>query len=472
VRSTVGVSRWWRRGAALASLTCLTSVSAAALLGSAAPAAETGFANGTGAASAQSWKVNPTAGALSVGFTFGQSLAGYTNQVAKADARGIDLGIIGSLLAAAGCDGGAPTLPADQQPQPLQADSRDPDAAAGKSAPETLNKTALAGVSMSVKATPTPLGEAETDYAPASAPGVIQIHGAHSAAISQVVGGKTREAVATVDISSLDFAGGIVKIGGLHFQATHHTGAAKDHGGVFSMGSLVIAGQAIPTQDPAAAMAAVNTALGALGMQLRPPAIHDDGTRVSVDPLAIAIVPNAARDTLFGNILGAALPVRAALTDALLKASCKFGDVISVADIAIGSVSGTGSFSLELGGVSATTGELILSNALGQIPDLGNLGAGTAPLGDTGSAGTVGGGTALGSTSPGATGLTTSAAGGTTGGSGVGGRQLVKPIAASTSGSRGGMLAAVAAVGFGLLVAAVEGDRRMMRRALRMIPEA
>jgi hypothetical protein len=34
------------------------------------------------------------------------------------------------------------------------------------------------------------------------------------------------------------------------------------------------------------------------------------------------------------------------------------------------------------------------------------------------------------------------------------------------------MLAAVAAVGFGLLVAAVEGDRRMMRRAQRMIPEA
>ncbi|MCU1448488.1 MAG: hypothetical protein JWP02_658, partial [Acidimicrobiales bacterium] len=457
----------------LAGLTCLTSVSAAALLGSAAPAAEPGFSNGTAAASAQSWKFNPTAGGLSVGFTFGQSLAGYTNQVAKADARGIDLGIIGSLLAAAGCDGGPPTLPSDQQPQPLQADSRDADAAAGKSASETVNKTPLPGVTMSVKATPAPLGQAETMYAPAGAPGVIQIHGAHSTAISQVVGGKTREAVATVDIASLDFAGGIVKIGGLHFQATHHTGAAKDHGGVFSMGSLVIAGQAIPTQNPAAAMAAVNTALGALGMQLRPPTIHDDGTRVSVDPLAIAIVPNATRDTLFGNVLGAALPVRAALTDALLKASCKFGDVISVADIAIGSVSGTGSFSLELGGVSATSGELTLSNALQAIPDLGSLGAGTAPaLGDAGSPGAAGGGTTLGSTSSGATGLPTSAVGGTTGGSSVGGRRLVKPIAASTAGSRGGMLAAVAAAGFGLLVAAVEGDRRMMRRAQRMIPEA
>jgi hypothetical protein len=81
------------------------------------------------------------------------------------------------------------------------------------------------------------------------------------------------------------------------------------------------------------------------------------------------------------------------------------------------------------------------------------------------------GGTGLTDVSSGAPGLTTSA-GGTTGRSNVGGRQLVKPIAASTAGSRGGMLAAVAAVGFGLLVAAVEGDRRMMRRAQRMIPEA
>jgi hypothetical protein len=55
--------------------------------------------------------------------------------------------------------------------------------------------------------------------------------------------------------------------------------------------------------------------------------------------------------------------------------------------------------------------------------------------------------------------------------SGVAGRHLASPIA-DTSGARGGMLAAVAAVGFGLLVAAVEGDRRMMRRAQRMIPEA
>jgi hypothetical protein len=161
--------------------------------------------------------------------------------------------------------------------------------------------------------------------------------------------------------------------------------------------------------------------------------------------------------------------VRQALTDAMLKASCKFGDVITVADITVGSVSGAGSFTLEVGGVSASSGDLKLSNDLQAIPDLSNNTNLNVPAAS-------GGTTDLGSTAlPGAS-LSTPAIPGTPGSSGqvasgVGGRQLARPIA-DTSGARGGMLAAVAAVGFGLLFAAIEGDRRMMRRAQRMIPEA
>src|SRR5205814_5320042 len=71
-----------------------------ATAGSVASQADTpGFTNGTAAATAQGFRFNPTAAQLSVGITFGLSLAGYTNQVAKADARGIDTGIIGGTLA-------------------------------------------------------------------------------------------------------------------------------------------------------------------------------------------------------------------------------------------------------------------------------------------------------------------------------------------------------------------------------------
>src|SRR5437764_13722345 len=66
-----------------------------ALVAPASSRADTpGFANGTAQALATSFKVNPTAAQLSVGITFGQSISGYPNQVAKADARGIDLGSI------------------------------------------------------------------------------------------------------------------------------------------------------------------------------------------------------------------------------------------------------------------------------------------------------------------------------------------------------------------------------------------
>ena len=98
--------RWWRRGTAAVGLSCLLGAALVALTGSPAPADTPAFSSGQASALAQSFKINPTASALSLGFTFGQALAGYQNTGAKADARGIDLGIIGSILAAAGCDGG------------------------------------------------------------------------------------------------------------------------------------------------------------------------------------------------------------------------------------------------------------------------------------------------------------------------------------------------------------------------------
>ena len=55
---------------------------------------------GQASAIAQSYKVDPRTAALSLGISFGVSLAGYTNNVAQAESRGIDLGIIGSTLAA------------------------------------------------------------------------------------------------------------------------------------------------------------------------------------------------------------------------------------------------------------------------------------------------------------------------------------------------------------------------------------
>ena len=71
------VSPWWRRGLATVGLSCLLGATVVAVTGSPAPADTPAFSSGQASALAQSFKINPTASALSVGFTFGQALAGY-----------------------------------------------------------------------------------------------------------------------------------------------------------------------------------------------------------------------------------------------------------------------------------------------------------------------------------------------------------------------------------------------------------
>src|SRR4029079_16286692 len=83
---------------------------------------------GQGSAIAQTQKIDPKAGGLSLGITFGQALAGHQNEVAQAASQAINLAVIGTTIGAEGCDGSAPTYPSDQQPQPLRIDSRDKDA--------------------------------------------------------------------------------------------------------------------------------------------------------------------------------------------------------------------------------------------------------------------------------------------------------------------------------------------------------
>lgn len=450
--SVVGGVRSLRRTATALGLAAAVVVA----LPSWSPADTSGFSNGTASASAQAFKVNPTASALSLGVTFGISLAGYTNQVAKADARGIDLGIIGTILAAAGCDGSAPTLASDQQPQPLTVDSRDAGAAQGKSEPETFMGNPLPGITKTAQATGAPLADAGVTIGQQGQPAAFTISGATSSARTEIVKGNIRQAVATADIGSLDIGAGAVKLGGMHWDITNHTGGETSTAHNFAIGSAVIGGTPVPTQDPGAVIDAANKVLNPIGIEIRPPVFRQVNQGYTIDPLSIAVVPSSARDQLYGTILGALQPVRQQVTDALLKASCKFGSPITIADVAVGSITGAGSFSLELGGVSASSGDVQTSNLLDQ--SLSPLPDAAISTNDLPATPAIAG---IPAVEPGAPSIVTNKKGA------VQGRRLAKPIAASSPGHRGGMLALVGGIGLALLLAAVEGDRRLMRRAER-----
>lgn len=455
-----GRNKTQRLGAAVAALMggMLVMTSVASSQTTATPT----FGNGTASASAQAVKVNPTAAALSLGITFGISLSGYTNEVAKAESRGIDLGIIGTTLAGEPCDGGEPSFAAERQPQPLAVDSREPDAAAGKTAPETFDGQTLPVFQKSVRATSQPLGEATTLTVPLGQAGALEIAGARTNSITRVVDGKTREAVATAEIGSLVLGGGAVRIGNLEWEAVHRTGAETTKTATFTVGSVSVGGVPlpVPSSDPAAVFAVLNPVLATLGVELRPPSIREVNGAMAVDPLTIAVVPSATRDSIAGQLFNAIQPVRQAVVDALLALDCGNDTYVTLADIALGSFTGAGSFSLELGGASAFTGEVQLSNLLGSLGEP-SLIAGTADQIIPGEAGT--------SFAPSDVAAPPAGVAGTRAQRG-GGRETAAPIAATTGGSRGGKLALLAGGILLLLAAVAELDRRKMLAAMQTSP--
>ena len=420
------------------------------------------FKNGTASATTQGVKVNPTAAALSLGITFGTALAGYTNDVAKAESRGIDLGIIGTTLAGEPCDGGEPTLAADRQPQALTADSRDADAAAGKAAPDSLDGQVLPGFEKRARATNEPLAEATALVVPLGEPGALAIAGAHSNSITRVVDNKTREAIAVTEIGSLSVGGGAVKLGNLRWEAIHRTGAETTKSATFTIGSATIGGSLLPiplpTGDPGILFSVLNPVLAPFGVELRAPATREVNGSIQLDPLVIGIVPSPTRDSVAGQLLNTAQPVRAAVIDALLALDCGNATYVTVADVALGSITGAGSLSLELGGATAFTAEL---DPAFQIADF---------QGPTSFAGTAD------EVIPGTPGSSFAAGGSSEAGSGAvagnratkgGGTATAAPIASTFDGKRGGKLALLAGVVLLLLAAVAELDRRKMHAALR-----
>jgi hypothetical protein len=422
---------------------CATALSGPAMAGTPA----TDKTAGTASAIATSYKVNPTEASLSIGIGFGISLAGYTNQVAQAESRAIDLGIIGSTLAGAGCDGGAPTLPADQQPQALRADSR-------TSAPGTKTETEQYApvITKSVQANATPYGEANTTTAALDGAGALAtISGAHSRAVTQLRQG-VREAIASVDITSVSIAG-VLELAGLHWNATYQTGATESTVGTFTIGSLKVAGTALPTGDPTAAIDAANTALAPLGVVITIPKPHVDAGILFVDPMMVRIIPSTTRDGLTGVIISNIQPTREQLYTALLQQSCKNATYITVSDIVVGSVTGAGSLSLELGGVQAKSEALKTTNFLTGIPLAPDLATGV-----------LGGFTAFDNGNsiaalPAAPTLPTLD---NTKGHGP-------ALVATEKGSRGGKMALVGLLGLAAMLIVAERDRRLMRRAQRSI---
>ena len=403
-----------------------------------------------GAASgfAQAAKINPEAGSLSVGIGLGVSLADYQNQVARAESRAIDLGLIGDLLAQ-GCGGGDALLPAEQQPQDLRVEARGEERSADEA---ELNGAA----SKHVEATPQPRSRAVTTMAPVDVAGLIRIGGGRTDVRTSFVDG-VRESVAVSEIGSLSVAG-IVELSSLRWESVHRSGSVEERTGTFSIGAMKVRDGPVPVGDPVAALEVAGRALAPLGFSLVMPRSHESGGRMFVDPMRIGIGPNATRDALLAPLLGALQPVRRPVVEALFEADCRLDDVVTAVDVAVGSASGSGQFEIELGGVWATSNDLAFSSLLGHQALIRPPNAPSAPT------------SAIGATGVGAIGRPRpipSSSGAAA--SPVPTPATHVPVESSTvSGERGGALFLAALAGVGVIAATAEGDRRSMRRAQQL----
>lgn len=457
--------RAWPRAA------CVGLVSGSALVLTAINSAGTsgaqtgGFNKGTGSAIAESIRLNPVAGGLSFGIGIGEALAAHQNTLGTAESRAANLGVIGTTLAAQGCDGGGPTLAKKDQPQPLRIDSNDEGAAEGR----TDEDPKVPGVQRHVAATTDPFARAVTQARGLDIPGVLTIGPTIATTTSGVVGGELREAVATTEIASISVGGGAILVNGLRWEAIHRTGSEDLQSGTFSIASASIAGTPIPTQDPIAALTQLNAVLRPIGVEFRPPTHHVDqtsrGSLSTVDSLGVALVPAPTRDSVLGPVLGGIQPARKALFDALIEADCGNASYITILDIVLAATGAGGEFGIELGGVQATTSELALYSGLGQLPPLPPLSAARPATDGSLRSGVTGGvptGTPPASVgAPPVTGPPAAAASAAT---------ELEAVDAAALGERFGPMFGVGTAGLAALMAAADADRRKMRRAQRQIP--
>ncbi len=429
-----------------------------------AASGQEGVEPGLGNAYAQGIKVDPRSGRLSFGITYGMSLAGHQNTVAIAEARSADLGVIGVTLGGEGCDGGDPTLPKEDQPQPLVA--RSTEEGAGQEQVESEN-----GVEKRVIATAEPLARSVATTAAAGEAAVLQIGASQSSTESGIIDGK-RIARAVTEIGRVSLGGGQVVLKGLKWEAAYQTAPAEESTGSFTIEGIEVAGQAlpIPEENPLAPLAEANAVLEPLGFRITPPTVRTESGIQFVDAMRISIIPSTTRESVLGPVFNAIQPVRESLFDAIIEADCSNAAYLTILDLVLGSVSGAGSLSLELGGVTATSDDIEFTSFLGSLgappslPPLSSGGGSSPSLSSSGaSSPSLSGGSSAPAGAAATTPPTTVAA---TTGAVAGDEQAIADIE-PLSGSRGGALAGVGLGGLALLAALAAADRSQMRRAQR-----
>jgi len=348
------------------------------------------FYPGTATATAQPMAIKPTTAGLGYTMTLANTSAEYEQGLAKALSQTLNLGAIGTTLTSASC-GKPPSVQGSQLPQPASAESSQGPPSQTLTSAGTFNGSG-AGVGVEqASVTNQPLATAIAKGGDMNVAGAFDMSGLQSMAQAQVVNGQTRAVLATSDVGEISLLGGVIVLKGLHWEAAQQTGAANTSNASFSLGSIVVSGVPLPTATPAqlaASLGIVNTALAPSGFHITPPQVietpdaHDgNGSTTQVTDLSIGIENSALGAAVVGSQLPTVQPLRTAIDQAIIGASCSLGDQLVIGDIILGVPAGGGSLDFNFGSATVNINADPPVNAFGSF---GLAGANSGPT-DTGS---------------------------------------------------------------------------------------
>ncbi|HYH48056.1 MAG TPA: hypothetical protein VEG38_00775 [Acidimicrobiia bacterium] len=311
----------------------------------------------TGLARAQLARVVPYVGIPSVGAGIGVAQAEVQGASAHASAGVADFGMMSMILGAVAAK--AP-VPLPELPGPITADDRDhPHVERNLLAPPAEVPAAPGA--------PAPAWEeAHASKAPASrarvrgpelgVPGVLTFTAGESTASAD--GGVTSSTV-TVDRLVLGGSSGVpeVVLSGLVWtarQAMGEPGSAS-----FTIGSVSVAGQALPipaAASPADLLKPLNDGLAPLGLRLEVPVSTADAAGAAVSSLVIQVRNPEPVANLVGQVTQPAVPVLNQVLDALLAAAPDAAASRLVVNALLATGTSRGGGRLELGGATARIG--------------------------------------------------------------------------------------------------------------------
>jgi len=347
----------------------------------AGPTTASDFINGNSFASAVVVKVAPGVGGLGLATTSGVAVSEIKNQLAQSQAQTADLGLIGTTLTAESCSGAPGALTPDQLPAPTRVDNRKGDASG------TSDEVPLAGSTLGAgrefaRATKQPLAEAVATMVSSVTDPLLRISGGEATAATRIVDGKAREATSSVD-ANVDIAGA-VQLRGLRWDAVHRTGANPDVHGTFSIDGATAGGLPLPvgTDSLKPLQDALNGALKQTGIRVElPTVIHikEPADVIRVTPLRVIMQDSPLGATLLRPILELTRAQKEQLFTELGSSVCQLAGALLVGDISLSIMAGTGFLAIDIGGVEATTAEVIYTNPFGTDLPLPNLGLPAVP---------------------------------------------------------------------------------------------